>query len=94
MTPDEIINIVKKVAAPDVDMTVQDMEMLERYFIREYCKWIPLSSIAKLTGVKCHTTVQASIKAVISHSKYILPRQLIKQRIEDRISTQLRNAKI
>jgi hypothetical protein len=85
MTPEEIIEEVKKTCAHDVDMTLRDMDMLQRYFIKEYCRWLPLRTIAKLTGVKHHTAVQSSVLAVMSKSKYIVVKALITQRIEDRI---------
>lgn len=63
---------MKALMVDDIKLTVadfcigqcqeKDMLKLQRYFIREYCSWMPFRAIAEQTGASDHSTVIQSIK--------------------------------
>jgi hypothetical protein len=65
--------------AEDIKLTVADfaigkvskfqVAILQRYFIHEYCSWLPMRAVAEMTGAKCHTTVRDADRAVKSNRK-------------------------
>jgi hypothetical protein len=88
MTVDDIKLTVKDYALGKV--TDREIPILQRYFIKKYCSWLPMRAIAEATGGKEHTRVIDAIKAVqrkqslfnISHAiNFILDAKLKKQPI-------------
>lgn len=94
MTPEEVLHVVQKVAAPDLELTLRDIDMLKRYFLYQYCKWLPLRKIAELTGAKHYTTTLSSIRATQANQKYLLPIKLIGDTLDDMISVKIKAQKV
>lgn len=79
---DKIKSIVEKHCLQFEEISLRDTLMLQRYFLHEYIKWLPLRRIAEMTGGAGHWTVISSIKAVTAHKRFILPKYLIRNEIE------------
>lgn len=65
--------------ADDIKLTVADfaigkvskhqVAILQRYFIHEYCSWLPMRAIAEMTGAASHTTIRDADTAVKTNRK-------------------------
>ena len=62
MTVDDIKLTVKDYAIGKV--TRREIPILQRYFIKKYCSWLPMRAIAEATGGKEHTRVIDALRIV------------------------------
>lgn len=69
MTPDEIKHLIQNVTKED-GFNHADRTQFERYFIREFCTWLPLRTIAEITGIENPSTVSLQIKKLNEKPKY------------------------
>lgn len=91
MKPEEIIRLVEVETASNMDMSLRDIDMLKRFFLKKFCAWMSLHQIGAITGVGRYTVV-SSVKAVNMNNKFTLVKHVITEKIQSYIKKQLKHS--
>lgn len=62
MRPDDVMLTVADYAIDKV--TRVELRILQRFFLKEFCGWLPMRAIAEMTGGKSHNYVSHAVKVV------------------------------
>lgn len=95
MTPEAIISLIQNHVWSDFSITLTEIDMLKRYFLRKYCKWLSLRQIAMLTGFSDtnHASVVYAIRVVENDKRFILIKAVISQKIDREIGVSTHHLK-
>lgn len=96
MTPEEIIAVVQDHSGLDFNVSLREVDMLKRYFLRKYCKWLSMRQIAVLTGYKDnhHSSVAYAVRVIENDKKFLLIKEAITQKIDRHIGWTLSQMKL